>query len=166
MYHFLGQDNPDTAEYEESVVNSGDETAAQITNQGGAVSIVNPVTGEVVGQSSVPTTTIDTGTALIFPISAASSSSVSSPASKTSVPKTTAISSPVTTTALELAPGVYANPQTLASTVAAATGTTTSSFTTWLSQTTGGVKNQTLLLGGLAAFPAMLLITAPKKKRR
>jgi len=37
--------------------------------------------------------------------------------------------------------------------------------TPWLSQTTGGVKNQTLLLGGFAAISVVVLLVVMKKGR-
>ena len=119
---------------------------------------------------------IPSSTELIAP-SASVPSSSSLQAIISSLPATTV--NPV-----ELAPGVYVNPQAVTqgtqlvqtasgalqlvqqpATAAATTAAGVSTLDYWLAQSTGGVKNSYLFYGGLLFGGALLVITTLKKKR-
>ena len=129
------------------------------------------------------TQTVEEGASLVAPTPAPIISIVQpTPVSAPAVPAAGASALPASTvTPTQIAPGVYVNPAALvggAQVVTSSSGAlqvaapgtpavTPAPFnlTTWLAQSTGGVKNQTLAIGAGIFAAALLLISSKKKKR-
>ena len=155
MYHFLGQVNPDTADYE-AAVQDGEATnlfAEAMAATGPAQTV--DVTDTSLAQLQAPTVmATPKATVVSIPAQAAAVTSL-----------------PTTVNPLQIAPGVYVNPQaagqvvTAAAAAAGAPAAVPFNFNTWLTQTTGGVKNQTLLIAA-GLFGGLAVVLGIKKKKR
>jgi hypothetical protein len=169
----LGDDdlNPDTG------------VTPTITEQGNAISIIDPVTGQVIGQSSLPQVqTAPSSLTLTPPVASSPSPVAVAPAAGAGVsvapvmlPSGVAVnpqalnpaSGSAQLTAAQLLAATGSSPMVVSAAPVASAPTVPFNFQTWLTQSTviTGVTNQTLLLGG-GFFALLAVVLISKKKKR
>jgi len=154
-----------------------------VTEQGNAISIIDPVTGQVIGQSSLPEVqTAPLSLTLTPPVASAPTPVAVAPAAGAGVsvapvmlPSGVAVnpqalnpaSGSAQLTAAQLLAATGSSPMVLSAAPVASAATVPFNFQTWLTQSTviTGVTNQTLLLGG-GFFAVLAVVLISKKKKR